>query len=376
MPLANLPDKARDPHRHWAEMRAIHSVAYSDRVGSWLVVAHNAAIEVIKAPDRFELDAYRDLPPSLVNLDSSFLLDGADVGPFRESVGQAMRGYLQDQRAFIATCAAQAARLASGTVQLVESFLRPLSSNTLAERVGFRGAMLDRVLAAFYLAETEQDTDARQAAREMATDALLNALAHGRKPGSLPDHLWECWRVNRLPAEWLAAFIAPTVLSEVRGAGLQLAIHAIAGVMSEPRTMSSLNAEVPSWTYCRAIAAEAARWEPVNQVLPRRAVASTTIAGTDLNEGDRILIVLPAVCRDESHHQEPDRFIPARKEFALAFGLGARSCMGRELSLARAAHVIQALWRSWRVEPGPVLPSGRVTFGIRIEEVPARLIRR
>jgi cytochrome P450 len=368
-----LPAAAGDPHDHWARMRAGHPVGYCERAGAWLVLAHRAARDVLEAPDTFTTSAYRDLPPSLVDAESSFTLDDGALGALRSCVPHALSRHLrQDGPGFLEHCHHCAGELAGGEQDLASGYVASLAERTRAERLGFRPARLDGLLAAFHVADTSRSPGERRAAASLATGLLMTALASDRLPGSLTDELWGAWQRSGLRRDWLAAFLGPTILAEARGTGLQLAVHAIAGILTQPGVLEAFNDNPPSAALCRSAAAEAARWEPVNQVVPRTATRDVALGGAAIRRGDRILVVMPAVCRDPDAHHDPGTFLPGRKERSLAFGSGGRHCLGRELAVSRAAHAIQALWAHCAVRPsGPA--GGTVTFGRYVTSLPVHV---
>lgn len=74
---------------------------------------------------------------------------------------------------------------------------------------------------------------------------------------------------------------------------------------------------------------ELIRWvTPLNNFF-RTAVADTSVAGVEVGEGDRIVLVYPSANRDERVFTDPDRFDVTRSPNPhVAFGYGTHFCLG------------------------------------------------
>ncbi|MET9262933.1 cytochrome P450 [Amycolatopsis sp. NPDC004079] len=90
---------------------------------------------------------------------------------------------------------------------------------------------------------------------------------------------------------------------------------------------------------------EALRWaSPINHVL-RRAVANTTLAGTEVRAGELVTAWPASANRDEEVFPEPFRFVPDRSPNQhLAFGLGVHRCVGQHVAVAGLKTFFD-LWR-------------------------------
>ncbi len=67
--------------------------------------------------------------------------------------------------------------------------------------------------------------------------------------------------------------------------------------------------------------------------MARTATTDTEVAGCPVAKGDRVLLSFPSANRDETHFEEPDRFIIDREHNRhLAFGVGIHRCAGSNLA--------------------------------------------
>ena len=65
----------------------------------------------------------------------------------------------------------------------------------------------------------------------------------------------------------------------------------------------------------------------------RTATRDTELHGTTIREGDKVLMWYVSSNRDESHHEDPDRFDVTRNPEHQAFGAGGRHfCLGAALA--------------------------------------------
>jgi cytochrome P450 len=79
---------------------------------------------------------------------------------------------------------------------------------------------------------------------------------------------------------------------------------------------------------------ELLRYEPPVQILPNRvALADITIAGTTIQKGSPVILLLASGNRDPTGFQDPDKFDPDRRDnMHLGFGSGIHYCYGAPLA--------------------------------------------
>ena len=108
---------------------------------------------------------------------------------------------------------------------------------------------------------------------------------------------------------------------------------------------------------------EALRFEPPFRGHYRHVVADTTLGGTDLPAGSRLLLLWGAANRDPAHFDTPHEFRLDRPggKGHITFGKGAHFCVGAALARLEAQIVLRAvLDRTSRIDAidiGPWLPS-------------------
>jgi cytochrome P450 len=108
---------------------------------------------------------------------------------------------------------------------------------------------------------------------------------------------------------------------------------------------------------------EALRYEPPFRGHYRHVVADTTLGGTDLPAGSRLLLLWGAANRDPAQFDAPHEFRLDRPggKGHITFGKGAHFCVGAALARLEAQLVLRAvLDRTSRIDAvdiGPWLPS-------------------
>lgn len=108
---------------------------------------------------------------------------------------------------------------------------------------------------------------------------------------------------------------------------------------------------------------EALRYEPPFRGHYRHVVADTTLGGTDLPAGSRLLLLWGAANRDPAHFDAPNEFRLDRPggKGHITFGKGLHFCVGAALARLEAQIVLRAVLdhtsRIEAVDVGPWLPS-------------------
>jgi cytochrome P450 family 144 len=108
---------------------------------------------------------------------------------------------------------------------------------------------------------------------------------------------------------------------------------------------------------------EVLRYEPPFRGHYRHVVADTTLGGTDLPAGSRLLLLWGAANRDPAHFDDPDEFRLDRPggKGHITFGKGIHFCVGAALARLEAQIVLRAVLdrTSWVEvdDAGPWLPS-------------------
>lgn len=90
---------------------------------------------------------------------------------------------------------------------------------------------------------------------------------------------------------------------------------------------------------------EMLRFDSALQLFERTATAPVTIAGVDLEPGERIAVLLGSANRDAAVFTEPDAFDPARADNPhVAFGVGVHFCLGAPLARMELAESVSLLF--------------------------------
>ncbi len=123
--------------------------------------------------------------------------------------------------------------------------------------------------------------------------------------------------------------------------------------------------QVAKLRYVRRIIDETLRLWPSGPAFFRKARQETTLAGYPIGKGETILVVLLALHRDpklwggdDAERFDPDRFLPAAVRARPAhaykpFGVGARSCIGRQFALHEAVLALSQILTRFDIVPTP-----------------------
>ena len=90
---------------------------------------------------------------------------------------------------------------------------------------------------------------------------------------------------------------------------------------------------------------EVVRYESPLRAFSRLVATDTTVAGTDLRRGDRVLVLYASANRDEKAWEAPDSFDIRRADAArhIGFGHGTHGCAGQGLARLETGAILNAL---------------------------------
>lgn len=158
---------------------------------------------------------------------------------------------------------------------------------------------------------------------------------------------------------------------------------------AEARTVlqgrSATGADVARLPFIRMIVDEALRLYPPAGMLSRTALAEDTLCGTQICEGDTVIVPIYALHRNRLLWDAPDHFRPERfadrkavpRYSYLPFGDGPRICIGASFALQEAVIILATLLARFRFtpvrgrDPRPVLIlTTRPEGGVWLEAAP------
>ena len=90
---------------------------------------------------------------------------------------------------------------------------------------------------------------------------------------------------------------------------------------------------------------ETLRWEAAVQYVSRETTREVEIAGTKIDANELVMLAVGSANRDETHFEDPDRFVLGRKNVGdhLAFGFGEHFCLGSNLARLEARTAVRTM---------------------------------
>lgn len=340
--MALLDERERST-QDWSANQDKRSVVWSGKLDSWMILSHSAAMEVITSGS-FSVSAYAAARPSPLPIPSGFELEPELRQRVHSSAMACVGPRTLPWETISQGCADVVRKLPIGeeiefSAQVAEPAARALTGSWF----GLASDELDWIVAAFGLAQNAEDPLQRAVAAKLAAERLRETVraSHAGRDENLLSRMARSWQTNDADDDSLLAFIAPTFDSLARGFGGRLLTHTAYHLSQQPEVQAQVRSD--GWATARKAALESARLDPVNQTILRESLVDQELAGTSIAKGDRLIIVLAAVCRDPAAHTDPNRFLLNRKNRHLAFGHGTYACSGRELALAVAATMLTEL---------------------------------
>lgn len=159
----------------------------------------------------------------------------------------------------------------------------------------------------------------------------------------------------------LLVLLSTALSSSAQQITTHLLTHCVLAISQDLELQAQLARE--SFEGIRCFAKEVARWEPITQVIPRVATRNTCLADVQLKPGQKVLLVLTSICRDESHHPRADSINRFRPEPSLAFGRGSHSCVGETLALNFTTTILEEIIKDCVVVGNGSPPEFSVDFG-------------
>lgn len=301
-----------DPFPVYEQLRREGEVVHLPRHGFRLVLGYEAAKEVFAAPDRFSSAPYEFVDRTMLSADPP------RHGPVRRIVSRAFDGEALRTAELLAAETVMA--LFKPRMEVVRAFARPVSRAVAAGLIGFDAEALETIAGVEDGAEASGAPDAFG-----QVCAILDSLApragmfsrfsEDGAPLLGPEDVRSLVRLL-----WLAS----TATTE------RTLSHAIFRLAQDPALHQRLRQEpelVP------AFVEEVVRLNPPENLIRRRAVAATQLAGASIPAGAEVNICLPAANRDPSVFDGPAELRLDRSgKGNLSFGSGIHHCIGAPLT--------------------------------------------
>lgn len=349
-----------DPQADFAALRAHEGLWRDDKSQLWMVARHADLLEVERDAERFSSrepgrgGSYRLVPSEgeqtmISHDDPQHLTQRRMIN--RRFTPRAVRAHAEHYEAMITELidGAEAEQSERSSVEIVDAIAGQLPARVTGELIGF-GAERWREVKSW--SERQMRIDRRYEEAEVLTD-LENSINEWAvvMQEELPKRFAE--PLDDLFSDWVKAELDPTAM--VMETGLM-----IAGGAETTRTVIAhglhLFTQHPDqWEYLAADPdrVPAAVEEMIRYVTPlnnmfRRATCDTTVAGTEIAEGDRLCLTYPAANRDESIFERPNDFDVTRDPNPhLSFGYGTHFCLGANLARIELRLLFEQLTARW-----------------------------
>ena len=346
--LLDLSDPAvvADPYPHLAALRAVAPMVWHSGMGTWLATGHAEAGAVLR--DRRLGRVFSARTPAhdwdtfnWLHADSILDSEPPKHTRLRRLVAGAFgRGHVQRLAPRIEELAAGLlADLPDGEFDVLAGYAEPLPVLVIAELLGVPEA--DRhhlrpwsqaIVRMYEVDRTpEVEAQARQAAAEFAAYVEQLAADRAATPGEdlLSDLVQARDGSDRLSSHEL---VATAVL--LLNAGHEASVNGFGNGLHSWLTAPDRPAVDVADPAARArLVEEFLRHDSPLHLFERTAKEPATVAGVDLQPGDKVAALLGAANRDPAVFADPDRFDPTRDPNPhLAFGAGIHFCIGAPLA--------------------------------------------
>ncbi|MFF5859621.1 cytochrome P450 [Streptomyces sp. NPDC012751] len=353
---------------------AVHRETLPDGARAWVVYGHAAALEALHHPgllrDADEIQRIMrrhlgpDVPLSGMFAKSAMLSDGADrerlLAPLKAHLGPRMLRRLGPRVEEITAELLDGVDGYSGPVDLMREVAFPLPITVLAELLGlpetdrpqvrsWTSALMghdQEASAGAGAALTAYFQDVLAAKCHAPAADLVSTLVQARDAGDLDD-------TEIMGTLFLLIVAGHETTMNLIGNGT----HALltSGAWARLAQDSSLVDQAVN---------EVLRLDCSVRVTPHRYSATeVTIAGTTIPPGEIVLVSLGSANRDPERFGDDAHVLDIHRPDAsshLAFGHGARHCLGAPLARIEGAVVLRELTRRWpRAELAPNLPNRR-----------------
>ena len=300
------PAVSSDPYPWFERLRAEGDVVYLARHDFWIVLGDEAARHVFARPDIFSSSPYAFVDTAMLSVDPPL------HGPVRRLVARFFSG--EALRRLESQAATLAAMLLKDEMEIVSEFARPLSRQVAASLIGFDEGAVAEIARADEAAAASQDPfplilaaiDSVAPSAALMTSLLRDGdgLVSNDDARSLVRLLWLASTATT------ERTISQCVLRLVQAPDLHLQLR------EQPDRIPIFVEEV-------------LRLTPPENLIQRRSVAASSVAGVAIPAGAAVQICLPAANRDPARYEAPAQLrLDRHGSGALSFGSGIHQCVG------------------------------------------------
>ncbi len=348
-----------NPHDLWSWMRAHEPVYHDIRNGLYAITSHADAVMVERRADLFPSQhAYRAVPAR----EEMNMIAQDDPG-HREQRMLVQRFFAPGPVArrehdirVIVTELLDAA-LERGSLEVVEDLAGQLPARLTCQLMGFDESTWPKLKQwSERLMRTDMHQRDGKTFIEFATanielfEATRKEIETRRASPDAPDDLLNVWahaNVGGQPMDIRSIFHESGLFVSGGSETTRTTIaHGLRVLVDHPDQWNAMAADpslIPS-----AIE-EIFRWvTPLNNFF-RRSMASTTVSGTTIGMGERVIIVYPSANRDEQVFADPFSFDITRKpNHHISFGNGPHTCIGAPLARLTVRVLLEEMTRRVR----------------------------
>jgi len=379
------------PHDAFRDLRATTPVAWCAEQGGrgfWAVTRYHDVVSVLRAPQLFSSwkggVLLPDPPPEfLANLRLSMMnRDPPDHSRLRKLVNKALspRRFEQLEHQVAHQAAAIVARVRDrGACDFAADVAEQLPIFVICEILGVPRedraslyALTDRMFSTVPTEATEAMRDKMAAAGEMR--AYGGRLVESKRANPDDDLMSELAAEPSLTDGELQAFFM-LLFNAGTDTTRSLLSYGLDLMLDRPEIVDHLRGDP---TRIPTAVEEMLRYQPPVIQIRRTATGPTVLAGTEIAEGDKVVVFFPSANRDAEVFDRPDQFDPERSPNEhLAFGYGPHFCLGAPLAKLEAKHLFtEVLAQLDGIErAGPMVPV-RTNFVRNIRQLPIRFRRK
>lgn len=344
-------DVLLDPYPVYAEMRRIAPVVWLPRHGFFAVVRYAEAREVLNDHERFVSGRGVGFNPEFNQVRASSIIAS---DPPRHDILRSVLAErlgpraLKDVEKIIRSRASElVAEVAQRTsFDAVQDFAEVFPVQVVGELIGLpegsRGHLLRWANGAFnaFGPPGERTSAGLDAIHEQFEYIRTVATREQLAPGSMGAALYDAADAGVISEEdclpLLSAYLTAGMDTTVNA--LSAMIHLLGTHPDQWRELRDTPALAPS------VVNEVLRIEAPAQLFSRVAATDVTLAGVDIEAGQRLAVIYASANRDENQYPDPDRFDIRRNAAGhLAFGAGLHVCAGQTLAKTELRSVLDAL---------------------------------